>query len=118
MRYHFKPDSLYGVSYASTYICDHPVYDKCTLYLFDGKGLAVIQQYIENKRTYWSSIEESLIDKIYLTKGFQKFFDQYADYPTESGLYPTVTVRQIMWALRLKPLKREIWETTFTRKPI
>ena len=34
------------------------------------------------------------------------------------GLYPTVTIRQIMWALKIKPLKRERWETCFDRREI
>ncbi len=34
------------------------------------------------------------------------------------GVYPTVTIRQIMWALKMKPLARERWETVFDRKNI
>ena len=34
------------------------------------------------------------------------------------GLYPTVTIRQIMWALKMKPIKRERWETVFDRRNI
>lgn len=36
----------------------------------------------------------------------------YGDKCTD-GLYPTVTIRQIMWALKMKPLPRERWETCF-----
>ena len=35
---------------------------------------------------------------------------------TTDGLYPTVTIRQIMWGLKMKPLNREPWETTFDKK--
>jgi len=35
-----------------------------------------------------------------------------------NGLYPTITVRQLMWALKIKPLKKERWETCFDRKDI
>lgn len=31
---------------------------------------------------------------------------------------PTVTIRQIMWALKMKPIKRERWETVFDRRDI
>jgi len=31
---------------------------------------------------------------------------------------PTVTVRQIMWALKMKPIKKEKWETCFDRRDI
>ena len=34
------------------------------------------------------------------------------------GLYPTVTIRQIMWALKMKPIPRERWETCFDRRNI
>lgn len=61
------------------------------------------------------SIRGSLI--IYLNLGFKKYFDERAKTATD-GLYPTVTVRQIMWALKLKPIKRERWETVFDRKDI
>lgn len=30
--------------YGETYICNHEVYNKCTLYKIDNKGLAIIQQ--------------------------------------------------------------------------
>lgn len=61
------------------------------------------------------SIRGSLI--IYLNLGFKKYFDERAKTATD-GLYPTVTVRQIMWALKLKPIKRKRWETVFDRKDI
>lgn len=98
-------------------MCDHPVYNRCTLYKSHTKGLAIIQQYCDGKKTYWDAIEPCLTDQLYLHEGFTDFFKQYAAEP-ENGLYPTVTVRQIMWALRMKPLKRERWETTFDHKPI
>ena len=34
------------------------------------------------------------------------------------GLYPTVTIRQIMWALKMKPLPKQPWETVFDHTPI
>lgn len=67
--------------------------------------------------TYWSEIDPWLTDDIYLSSGFKKYFDDHADKCTD-GLYPTVTVRQIMWALRMKPIKKEKWETVFDRSDI
>ena len=49
------------------------------------------------------------------TSCFKKFFDDRAGEDTD-GLYPTVTIRQIMWALKMKPLAKERWETCFDRK--
>ncbi len=119
MRYHTEPPDSYSTNYGETYICNHPVYSKCTLFLLDNRGLAIIQQRFNpaNKQTWWSSIDPWLNDLIYLNPGFPKYFDQHSWY-AEDGLYPTVSIRQIMWALKMKPLKRERWETVFDRKEV
>lgn len=119
VRYHYEKPAIYLSMYGSTYSCSHPVYDKCTLYIEDNKGLAVIQQRynVETKATWWSEIDPWLTDTIYLNQGFKKLFDTRAGVCSD-GLYPTITVRQIMWALKMKPLPRERWETCFDRKDI
>lgn len=119
MRYHFNKPSLYLSMYGRVYICNHPVYDRCTLYEINNKGLAVIQQRFDNetKSTYWTEIDEWLTDPLYLNKNFKKYFDERAGECT-NGLYPTVSVRQIMWALKMKPLPRSRWETCFDRRNI
>lgn len=96
-----------------------PYKDKCTLYSIGNMGLAVIQQrYLpDTKCTYWSEIDPWLTDQLYLHPGFKKFFDERAG-ECVNGLYPTVTIRQIMWALKMKPIKRERWETCFDRRNI
>ena len=102
-----------------TYKCDHPVYNVCTLYLIGTKGLAVIQQRYspKTKHTWWGEIDESLRDDLYFHPKFLPYFNKKGGKPI-NGLYPTVTVRQVMWALRMKPLKREPWETVFDKSPI
>lgn len=117
MRYHFEKPELYTNMYGEIYICNHPAYNRCTLFTMDKKGLAVIQQRygIGNKHTWWSEIDPWLTDKLYLHPGFKKYFDSLASEPV-NGLYPTVTIRQIMWALKMKPIKRKPWETTFDKK--
>ena len=116
MRYHYcstRPATSY---YGKTYEFDHPVYNKCTLYLEGEKGLAVIQQYYDSyhKTTYWAEVNEWLVDVLYLQKGFKDYFDEHAGMP-DNGEYPTVPLRKLMWALRMKPLSKQIWETTFDR---
>ena len=119
MRYHYEKPDHYTSMYGRTYICDHPGYSSCTLYKIGEKGLAVIQQrYIsETKSTYWTDIDPWMVDALYLHTGLKKFFDDRAG-ECEDGLYPTASVRQIMWALKMKPLKRERWETCFDRRNI
>lgn len=105
--------------YGKLYFCEHPVYSRCTLFEIDKKGLAIIQQRYdkETKSTWWTELDPWLTDDIYLHPKFKQFFDERAGKCT-NGLYPTVTVRQIMWALKMKPLPRKRWETCFDRREI
>ena len=119
MRYHYEKPAIYLSRYGTTYICDHPVYHRCTLFQIGEKGLAVIQQRYnpKTKQTWWGEIDPWLTDTLYLHTKFKEFFDERSGECTD-GLYPTVTVRQIMWVLKLKPVKRERWETCFDRRDI
>lgn len=119
MRYHYEKPSIFLSMYGVVYECNHPVYSKCTLYFMDGKGLAIIQQRYdpETKSTWWGEIDPWLVDDLYLRDGFRKFFEDRSG-ECKDGLYPTVTIRQIMWALKIKPIKRERWETCFDRRDI
>lgn len=119
MRYHYKKQKYFKTLYGEIYSCDHPVYDKCTLFKINGRGLSVIQQRYDSKTktTWWGPIDQCLNNSLYLNENFKKFFDERSDKPV-NGIYPTVTIRQMMWALRMKPLKKERWETCFDRKDI
>lgn len=119
MRYHYEKPEIYLSQYGRRYVCDHPVYNSCTLFELDGKGLAVIQQRYdpETKRTFWTEVDSWLTDALYLHPKFKKFFDLRAG-TCAGSLYPTVTIRQIMWALKMKPLPKQRWETVFDRRDI
>lgn len=119
MRYHYEKPEIYSSMYGAVHSCDHPIYSTCTLYLMDGKGLAVIQQRFDKglKYTWWGDIDPWLVDELYLHPKFKEFFDRRAG-ECQNGLYPTVTVRQIMWAMKMKPLQKNRWETCFDRKDI
>ena len=119
MRYHYKKPAIYLSMYGELYSCNHPVYNRCTLFRIGKKGLAVIQQRFDakTKTTWWSEVDPWLTDDLYLHPGFKNYFDQRADECKEE-LYPTVTVRQMMWALKMKPIKRKRWETVFDRREI
>ena len=119
MRYHYQKPTLYVSMYGETYICEHPVYSRCTLYRIGDKGLAVIRQQYDpaSKHTWWQELDPWLTDALYLNARFKAYFDERAGVCID-GLYPTVSVRQIMWALKMKPLKRERWETVFDHRDI
>lgn len=127
MRWHYDEFGKTTVSNSKvgdweSYECDHPVYNRCTLYRVGDIGLAVIQQRYRisargAKLTYWTPVDPMLASDICNHKKFKEYFEKRARKPID-GIYPTVTVRQIMWALRMKPLKKERWETVFDRKEI
>lgn len=119
MRYHYEKPAIYVSTYGETYMCNHPIYNDCTLFKIGDKGLAVIQQRFKarSKSTWWGQIDPWYTDDIYLHPKFMEYFDERAAEPVY-GLYPTVTLRQLMWALKLKPKKKERWETVFDRKEI
>ena len=119
MRYHYEKPTIYLSIYGSTYECDHPIYNACTLFKIGSKGLAVIQQRFNQftKTTWWSEIDPWLNDDIFLHPGFKDYFEERSGEGTD-GLYPTVTIRQLMWALKMKPIPKEPWETVFDRRYI
>ena len=71
----------------------------------------------ESKATFWTEVDAWLTDALYLHPNFKAFFDKRAGTRTD-GLWPTVTIRQIMWALKMKPLPKQRWETVFDRRDI
>lgn len=111
MKYYYeKPENWVGAG--EIYECDHPMYHQCTLFRSGPVGLAIIREKFDpiRKTRRWSSIEPWIAGDIYLNKKFEMYFIDHARAPDENGLYPTYTVRQVMWALRMKPLKKEYWE--------
>ena len=119
MRYHYDKPPIFLSMYGQTYTCNHPIYSRCTLFKIGDKGLAIIQQRYdeETKQTWWDELDPWLTDDIYLHPQFREYFDKRAK-TRAGGLYPTVTIRQIMWALKMKPLPKERWETCFDRRDI
>ena len=62
----------------------------------------------DTKSTWWREVDPWITDDLYLNYGFKEYFDERSG-EWAYGLYPTVTVRQIMWALKMKPIPREQW---------
>lgn len=120
MRYHYEqPENWAEPCNGWTYKCDHPAYSECTLYEKGFRGLAVIQQRYdpETKRTWWGPIDPWLVEDIYRQPAFRVYFDDHAA-GSVNGIFPTVTVRQVMWWLRMRPLDKPAWETVFDHTAI
>ena len=97
------------------YHCDAPVYNSCTLFLLpDGRGLATIQQRFNKtmKTTWWGSIDTVINVDISNNPNLKEYLEKEARQPVD-GLYPTIPLRRFMWALRIKPLEHQVWETQF-----
>ena len=75
MRYRYEKPSKYSSRYGETYICDHPVHHRRTLFVIGNKGLSIIQQrYNPNtKSTWWGEIDPWFTDDLYFLIG--KLFD-------------------------------------------
>ena len=58
---------------------------------------------------WWGPIDPWLVDEIFNQERFMQIFDKYAG-DCENGLYPTMSVRKLMWALRMKPMIKQPWE--------
>ena len=114
MKYFYEKPKVWEKR-GTTYYCDFPYYNACTLFLKEGKGLAVVQKRFNKKAkcASFGPLDPWLAYDIYENDRFWSYFDEYAGDKDEYGAYPTVTARQIMWALRIKPLKAEQWENFF-----
>jgi hypothetical protein len=91
------------------------LYKVCTLYLAGDRGLAVVQKRFNERLrlSWWDKVDIDLSYDIASQPLFEEFLEEHAARSDENGLYPTMNVRKVMWALRMKPLKKEYWEKEF-----
>lgn len=81
MRYHYKKPDIYLSMYGKLYICNHPVYDRCTLFTIGDKGLAVIQQRFNPDRIMYLGM--SYIERGYITQDEYENLKVYLFEPYE-----------------------------------
>ena len=117
MRYFYEPDKKVKSRFGQIYCCPNTLFDLGTLYLKDDLGLIVVQAEFDNvtKQVSFGPIDPGLAHDIYIQTGFEDYFSKHAGKMTGDGCYPVVNVRKVMWALRMKPLKRELWEQELQR---
>lgn len=97
--------------YATYYSCNHPLFNRCTLYKLGDLGLGVVQQRFNDtmKMTWWGPIDPWLANDIYEEPKFIETFYRLSGYVT-NGLYPTIEVRKLMHALGMKPMRKDYFE--------
>lgn len=112
MRYFYQPSAIPpSGTFGITYSCDHPLCNACTLFRIGEYGLGVVMEHYDpkTKHRWWGPIPKALATDIYLNPNFYDYFFEHSDI-CRKELYPIVKVRSIMYALKMKPLKKEIWE--------
>lgn len=62
------------------------------------------------KTVWWDCVDTALANDISLREGFKELLENNAKEPDQNGIYPTMSVRKVMWALRMKPLVKAYWE--------
>ena len=94
------------------YSCNHPMFNRCTLIKKGNRGIALIQEHYNEKMKarWWGSLDPWLAYDIEKCGMLGEFFNRFAGEPDENKLYPVFKVRKVMWALKMKPLRREFWE--------
>lgn len=112
MKGYYEPSSKsVKLKNCRIHTCDHPMYNRCTVYLEGDVGLAVIQMRFSSKSKvwWWGPVDPWLAEDIFKTDGFAEYFNKHAGF-CEDGLYPTVEVRKLMYAIGMKPMKKAYWE--------
>lgn len=111
MKYYSKKPDICVRLFGEVVDPKHPIYKRGTLYFEHNRGLIVTQKHFnsDTKECFWSNVDDWIANDIYTCARFPEFFQMHA---TESE-YPIFELRKIMWALRMKPLKKETWETYF-----
>ena len=105
-----KPHSIYFQR------SSHPLYNSCRLCrISDEEGLAIVQlRFNPNLKVFWYDAPDSwIMDELLKHPGFSNYVFEHAD-ECKDDVYPTVTVRQVMYALKMKPLKKEWWERSLS----
>lgn len=92
---------------------DHPLYNSCRLYkINETMGLAIVQKRFNPKLKvfFYNAPDSWIMDEVIKHPGFADYVFEHAANP-DGDIYPTVTIRQVMYALKMKPLKKEPWES-------
>ena len=104
MRYHYEKPTIYLSMYGKLYICEHPVYNSCTLFQINDKGLSSLRSITAPQRLQTAyplfrysinSIPPLMFYGIWMKKGF-KF--------EETGTYTSTTFRGLF--NRFRPTRK------------
>lgn len=110
MKYFYRPSDDFPIQeYGRQIRVDgNPLFNTATLFKIGDKAIIVVQEHwlAKSKAKYWGAVNSRLATDIYLNPNFAEYFKTVAT----SDDYPVMQVRKLMWAIRMKPLKKEFWE--------
>ena len=114
MRYFYKkPKEVKDHSIYFKHMDENPLYNSCRLYMIsDEEGLAIIQKRFNPKLKvfFYNAPDAWIMDEILRNPKFADYVFEHAG-ECKDGIFPAVTVRQVMYALKMKPLEKEWWES-------
>ena len=111
MKYFYKKPDICVQVFGRIIDLDHPVYKSGTLYFEKGIGLIVVQKHFnpDTRECFWGAVDVWIANDIYTWKNFPEYF--FSNASKED--FPIFELRKLMWALRMKPLPKEAWESYF-----
>ena len=112
MKYYYERPKTWTIS-GDIYRTNNPLFNKATLFKQGRVGLLVIQLRFNptTKHMWWSNIDPWIASDICKNDRFKEVFEKFASEKIPGGDYPIIQLRKLMWELRIKPLKKEFWES-------
>lgn len=112
MKYHYtKPDKW--DKHGDIYRSGNKLFNKATIFRNGKLGIIVIQQHFnpETKHMWWGEVDPWIASDILSNERFEEVFYKFASEKIPGGDFPVIQLRKLMWELRMKPLKKEFWES-------
>jgi len=119
MKWYAEQCKDFAVNVFTLVGCSHLVYERCTVLFDEKKCVRIVQQHYnpETRHTWWAEVDPKLLSLICCQNKSYEWFNEKA-VPLDSKVIPAYTIRQVMWALRVKPMPKLPWETSFDHSPI
>jgi hypothetical protein len=112
MRYYYERPINWAIA-GDIYRTDNELFNKATLFKRGRLGLLVIQLHFNptTKHMWWSNVDPWIASDILSNENFKEVFNKFASEKILGGDFPVIQLRKLMWELRMKPLKKEFWES-------
>lgn len=112
MKYYYERPKTWTIR-GDIYRANNPLFNKATLLKRGELGLIVIQQRFNpvTKHLWWADVDPWIVSDILENENFDEVFFKLASQKFPGGDFPIIKLRKLMWELRMKPLKKDFWES-------